>query len=345
MDGRGDKTFRPAVLWFVLGAVVLLPLALAVQLWAAAPNAFGSGADDTARRHLTHLPTLFLTRAKMRAAADRGDLQVGVFGNSRSMMIESSSLGLPADRFFNYSISGQSFRNSTAFVRWLADEGKLPNTVVISLDNLQLELFGNPSILDAGVRLSVLTEDVHHMAVKGQPVRRIARAVWRHVWIAWQDLQMVFSGTAAWRNLGYLTGREETENGPRRRFFRADGSIPTPSRPDGVGPAWAEPASRQIDAVLLQRDIQTLGKVRAETGVTIIVYESPLYPDVVKPTPEREAVRSRFLEACSKAAIVCRPAPTFAEDTGPLRWPDASHPAAPAIGRWLVGVLSELPAR
>jgi hypothetical protein len=67
----------------------------------------------------------------------------GLFGNSRAVAVSHRDLGLPASEFFNFAVGGTSFRQSVAMVQMLHDACKLPDTVIISLDNHDINFFSH----------------------------------------------------------------------------------------------------------------------------------------------------------------------------------------------------------
>lgn len=90
-------------------------------------------------------------KAKLLGHKHEGNYNIGVFGNSRSIMLSSSHFSLKDHKdFFNFSVGGTSFPQSVRAIEYLADRGQLPSTIIISLDNRNLQFDGfiywpNPS--------------------------------------------------------------------------------------------------------------------------------------------------------------------------------------------------------
>ncbi|MGB0553279.1 MAG: hypothetical protein ACPGQV_12025 [Alphaproteobacteria bacterium] len=138
--------------------------------------------DSGASSKMDNLPSLIHARAKMATALENDRFNYALFGNSRSLMIGDELLGLPAGQYFNFSIAGQSFRNSVMPLEWLSENDRLPNTAIISIDHLGLELFGNGAVPTLYLRLRSLIRDLESIYDLNGPWRSNVRAPKRFVW-------------------------------------------------------------------------------------------------------------------------------------------------------------------
>lgn len=89
--------------------------------------------------------------AKLLAQKSRDFPDIGVFGNSRSVMLSAEHLDLENRKtFFNFSVGGTSFLQSVRSIEYFADKKLLPKNIIVSFDNRHLQFDGfvywpNPS--------------------------------------------------------------------------------------------------------------------------------------------------------------------------------------------------------
>ena len=75
----------------------------------------------------------------LRHAQNHTSFALGLFGNSRVLMISAEALDRTPERFFNFALSSESLSGSVALATRLETMGRLPNTLVFGLDNLHLQ--------------------------------------------------------------------------------------------------------------------------------------------------------------------------------------------------------------
>ncbi|HWV55305.1 hypothetical protein [Pseudorhodoplanes sp.] len=123
---------------FCLGALAATIGAVAAVFHAPAHDFSSQG---TKSAYLDALSADALTQLKLGV---RHTFDIGLFGNSRSIMVGSQELDTPCS-FFNYSIPGTTFRTSVALLEALAAQNRAPNLAVISLDNLEIQMMAIPN--------------------------------------------------------------------------------------------------------------------------------------------------------------------------------------------------------
>ena len=139
--------------WMAFGFFVSVALLFIVQSSTAYIWHFKS--PYAAKENLASLPerlnvTLSL-QTKLLGQKNRAAHDIGLFGNSRSVMLSSKNLGLQNDTtFFNFSVGGTSFLQSARNIEYLANQQRLPKHIIISIDNRHLQFDGfvywpNPS--------------------------------------------------------------------------------------------------------------------------------------------------------------------------------------------------------
>jgi len=271
---------------------------------------------------------------------------IGLFGNSRSVMVGASELGAAPGRFFNYAVPGSSFRTSVALAEALAQAGKLPATVLVSLDHLEIQFDGNPNIRGAWGWLGRLARDVR-IGLRRPDIdwRMVARVAWRHVYVGYHGLARYFNAEQLaagirWRLDGrgaraWWRGEPRADSaGYRRDGSRAEATSKLRRR--------LAPVGRAAPSVLMGYLIEDLRRLAAlkNAGSRIIVYESPLH----RPSAERLArrpsghaviMREAVLRACARLGLECH----GNDPDGPLAdaggWLEPTHPPALALAAHL----------
>ncbi len=274
---------------------------------------------------------------------------IGLFGNSRSVMVSARDIGLGGRSFFNFSVPSSSIRTSIYMVEQLGRLGKLPKIVVISFDHLELEFFGNPSVRGFGERIRLLAFDLREgMANPSISVKSTVRMTWRHVYGGVKDGMRYFNfrqlligarwrfGTSTRPSRGWREARSGNHFG-----YRRDGSYKARNS-RRRRKLRVRPRAPSIIAGYLARDLHRLA--RSASGATVIIYESPLHPVNLsrfrdKPTPHARAIRRLLLARCMELRIECAPFPEALPDDDGSMWRDGSHAPARQLGRYLNGLI------
>jgi hypothetical protein len=291
-------------------------------------------------------PGVYAAKKAHGLAAPRHD--VGLFGNSRSLTVGAADLGLPDAAFFNFSVIGGSFRASVLLLEQLAAAGRAPRLAIVSLDHLELQEDNNPAVAGIGPRLRLALDD----AVAGATSPHIGwaeagRMAWRHYYGAVRDLGRILNFRrlmlgVRW-HLGALLGdsfRDDADDA-LEPGYRRDGSIALPVIEERIFEVSAPQPALYIRGYL-DSDLERVAAL-GRRGVRVVIYESLLDPvnaaHVARhPNPAAEAARARWLAACRRLALDCRP---FVRDAVPAvagAWTDPSHPPPALLGRYVQGM-------
>lgn len=323
---------RAFFLTLLLGFALILPFQGTVG-----PNPFDSQGSGTLKS-LEALPEQDITALKLSHARHAAPYDIGLFGNSRSIQAGSDAPLLESQTFFNFSVPGTSFRNSVAMIETLADEGVLPRLVLVSLDNVAIDFYGNAVFPDMSARWSTMIEDILADGIlAGQPLRDVVRMAFRHVLGEWWIVTSQFNVTVV-RNRIFGTG--ETADAPTA-LYRTNGSraLPPITRTGALTPVETE-SLRQIIPGYLAADLRRLAEVAEKTGSKIVVFESPVAPGLEIASTGAKDVRTAFYTLCEGLPVSCIPAPEL--DDFPLSaWNDSTHAPTAALDAWLKTTLAE----
>jgi hypothetical protein len=311
--------------------IVLICGILLLTWLQATPDAhpFKSG-NESQRSRLDRLPAKDVATLKFNHTRLTGSVDIGVFGNSRSIQINKSSLSQVDGSFFNYSIPGSSFRQSVTIIEELAEANLLPRQVVISIDNLNLQYYANPSFPGALGRLRRAFNDISYgIQTPDISLHAIARMIRRHIIIEWTALTDIF-------NTNLLKERTSlsinSNNRPQTVRYGIDGSRTMKKASQSLVKNEYPSVKPNIIIGYLDYDLIRLSKVK-KSGTNIIIYESPLFPGIKgKEAKFIRALRKHFLQTCKALSIDCHPAPILADNNN---WGDESHAPVTLLGSWV----------
>ncbi len=320
-SANGARLFIRSFVAVMVALVVLLAMLRLMPLPA-------SIIDDPLRRGMLEvLPSDEVAAIKLRYADRHTRYDIGLFGNSRILMIGSDELKVDR-RMFNFAVPGQSVRQSILLLEALRGLGKAPALAVISMDYVELGLPGG-----AGV-------------YPGPPARWFGYIV--DAWIAWEksgvrgpaasifnaaanegsQITLTFNHTYILTKLRAVLGLGEPTGD-----FRSDGSRKeiVPSRPTDLGRL----PQRADDYPQLESDFARLAAVR-DSGTRVLVYESPVAPPHMNLndsslSAKARAVRRRFHAACEVFRLECHGPPLLTQNA----WFDRDHAPAAALAAWL----------
>ncbi|WP_341704784.1 hypothetical protein [Ferrovibrio sp.] len=264
----------------------------------------------------------------------------GLFGSSRGMGISHQHLGLPEGVFFNFSSGSTGFRQSVALIHALQEAGRLPDTLLVTLDNFDIGYFRHvewPSIAaDPAYHLSYMYREATGQTDPLVPFYALAEAVAVSV----KNLLTSFNFERLIAVLRYYEGRPET-------------LVPNPFRPDGsrhmdyqgrsqppfisYSPAWPSMIAGMM------ADLALLGRI-AETGTRVIIYETPIAPHLAaeveaRRDPATARLRAAFFEACGRTRVTCVPPPAPLPADQAFIWTSCCHAPPHILGRHLAGLL------
>ena len=123
----------------------------------------------------------FVGRLKERHGLNSSTYDIGIFGSSTSMMVRAKDMGLGKCRFFNFSILGESLRNSAVIMERLAAQGKMPPLVIVGLDNFEIQSYGNSRVIPFEARIREIYRDIL-IGFKEKDIgyKDLARVILRH---------------------------------------------------------------------------------------------------------------------------------------------------------------------
>lgn len=285
--------------------------------------------DDQHRRWaMALLPGDEIAALKLWQAEKEPRYDIGLFGNSRILMVGADELGLGNRRVFNFAIGGQSIRQSIRLLEELRARGKAPAIAVVSMDYVELGLPG-------GLGVS-----------PGPPWRWLEEAA--DVWIAWKReglrsavVQIINIGSAEEQQMAITFNHFFVLS--KLRALAGSAGPPASFRPDGsqkevipAGPVTISPLPRRADTYpQLESDFARLAAIR-DAGTRVLVYESPVAPQLMSVndrglSANARAVRYRFHEACARFQLECHGPPSLTAQA----WFNRDHPRAALLAAWL----------
>ena len=307
-----------------------------------------AGTSDEISIDLTTVPIATVAAFKIRHAQAMPPIDVGLFGSSRILSVSASDLALPACRSFNFALSGESLRASTALLEQLAAIGKSPHITVVGIDNFESQFFGNPTWPTLEERWHLAWKDMT-AGWRRPDVSAIdwLRMGWRHLHTEGEIFRLHFerrfvsSGLTLWQ---HGIAEPHGNSGGNHQHYRIDGSlsyevagvdertnVPLPSAPE------------EIMVGYLRRDLERLAGL-ATKGRRIVIYEAPVAPVSAlrfarEASPYAVYHRRIFLEECQRLGLVCHSDPgLFAPESV---WRDASHPPPAPLGAYIHQLIRE----
>ena len=290
--------------------------------------------------------------AKFAHARANPGYAVGVFGNSRSLMLGANHLGLKKGTFFNFSVPGQSMRTSVVLLEKLAAAGKAPRTALVSFDHAELEFYQNPDLRGVLLRSRLAWQDVALVFDKNPPpTNQWLRIGWRQIYAAYNglskylDAEQLKLGIRWWRR-GLIYGdpwKREMRLGSSAGY-RRDGSI---AAPPAKGPQTVRFLPRAAPSVLthyLAHDLRRLARLR-RSGINVIVYESPIEPKnarhfAAQPSIHAVSVRTVLKAVCRETGLECHLFRHTALPPAISPWQNADHAPASVLGTYLRPLIS-----
>jgi len=334
-------------------------LFLAAVIWLQRPLPETDLFAEIPERHFANFgPTTTgeIFAAKMAHARYNDRYDIGIFGNSRSLMLTAENIAAGDRTFFNFSIGGQSLRTSILLLEELAAIGKAPETALISFDNAELEYYQNPDTRGLWPRLAIAWRDIRKIyASEAPPLRQWLKMAWRHIYAAYKggerylDIEQFLVGIN-WRfNSATLQNAWHAElliNS--NQGYRQDGSVHQKIT-ERVSKFSLMP--RQPPSILpwyLADDLRRLAALR-QNGIRVIVYESLLEPRNAKyfatePSAHATIVRKTFIRNCRLLNLECYPATNPTRYSKPSNWVDITHAPATFLGSYIRSLMNHTDA-
>ena len=304
-------------------------------------NPFSHSTDQTLY-DMEDLPTAEAIILKLNHTLEVPRYDVGLFGNSRSEMVGRKELGHDECKFFNFSASGESIRNSLGMLEYLAALGKAPRLAIISFDHMEIEgMIGNPESLPLDAKLKFAFRDLTFVATNKLSLKDNFRLAARYARMTWKSMTTAVSSRwlleGARRLQDWDWGKKpiqlSTVSG-----FRTDGSFVYGREPSVTSPSFKPTPYDQKISALLKNDLVRLKALegKGRYGVEkIVIYESPLAPPFDRlyanaPQSLTASKRKEYLNACQTLGLTCLNPPPGSIEPDKNVWRDATHP--PAIG-------------
>lgn len=268
---------------------------------------------------------------KRRHTESHGPFSVGVFGNSRVLMLGSEALALPNTRYFNYALSSESLSGSLILIKDMAQQSRLPKTILIGIDHFYLQRDNMPIWPPFAQRIDHAIYGIRRaLAATDYSVRTAARRLWRALWGETVRFKMVFNPQLLVHGIDRILQIDKPmpEAAPDQGGYRADGSRrqdTTISQNFGIIPQ----TNSEMDIAQLRDHLSALGDL-AQQGYRIYLFETPLHPETAQKIETLENTYVRMARAiwhqdCARWNLTCIDAPLL-DDTTAVLWRDASHP-------------------
>jgi hypothetical protein len=315
-------------------------LSVAIFLTGALPGMPGRGESVSSQLRMLDLLSegdIAAVKAKVEGPA----VDVGIFGNSRSVQLTASDIGVSAP-FFNYSVPGGSFRQSVNLIETLSRRSGLPNTVIISVDHFEMGFMGRAAFPSGWRRWLNAAEDVNWVARDAGP-RLATQSLLDHIkgeWSAfastWNIAKLQDRGRFLWRGPGEGGSSADSP-------WRGDGAriLLVAANPDL---SFAPKVPFVLHETYLKRDLKRAAELAHRDGARLIIYESPIDPasDAIyrpNPTPPARRLREIFLFQCGALELECYSSPQLGDPDGAARWSDCCHAPADVLGRFVASLL------
>ena len=285
---------------------------------------------------------------KRNHARNHGRYDIGLFGNSRSLNVAKLDLAIDSCSFFNFSIGGESFRSSIAYLEQLSADGTLPRIAAISVDNFELQRYNNPLFLAVPDRWGLIARDLRSGWQRPDiSLSELARMGWRHALIESRLFKQNFQVEFFLKGLKWLAGQRTKffDRSEGEGTYLADGSRQSaPASPVKKEGNVFSPGSPQILFGYLRYDLERLKRLQ-DRGTHLVLFETLLEPKSARvyaenPSPYANDTRKRFLSICQELSFRCHTAPGDVPFST-LPWEEITHPPGKSTGAYLTGLLAD----
>jgi hypothetical protein len=280
---------------------------------------------------------------KLRHNKSMGGFDIGIFGNSRSLNLTKTDLGLKDCSFFNFSVGGESIRSSILLLERMVENRSAPKVAMVSVDNFEIQMYSNPSAFKTSARWASHYHDIM-AGFWGQEisVRDVAKMLWRVTRDEFLAFQQLFQTEYIKRDLIFVAEQSahhfDTISGSGLGF-RSDGSrVPLTKERNVQAPRLLKPGSPQILLGYFRHDLNRLSKLQSQ-GIKIRLFESLLEPKSAyhfgkNPSPAAAASRKVFLQSCREFGLQCNAMPETPSAPDVI-WADATHSPGLILGKYL----------
>ena len=293
---------------------------------------FKKNISNQERGVLNNLTSYDLSKIKLHNAENKEKFDIAIFGNSRSVNIGKSDLQIRDEEFFNFSIPGESFRNSVSMIEILFNKNKVPKTNIIAFDNFEIDLIGgnviNPNLFFHRVK----KKTIEFFYLINISYKEAFKNLHDYIIEEFRGLKYLFSITRNKIYVPLIFG-----------YFYKDKVNLISENGKNIKTELLKKKKYKFDYIrndkylLLEKDLNTLKRVKEKTGVNIIIYISPILPDFQinqKLSSKAKFVKDRLFKICKKNKIRCIDSPMISNKKKPF-WDDSSHPPSQKIGSWI----------
>ncbi|MBT5631872.1 MAG: hypothetical protein HOJ13_04015 [Nitrospina sp.] len=292
---------------------------------------------------LDSLTTTELAETKLQHGLSNVPYEIGVFGSSRNVNVNSGDLGLPNKSFFNFAVpGGTSIRWSLHILEQLSLTGHAPRAAIIMFDHAELQVYGNPWLsplptrwkhaaldLKAGLDSSLISH------------KDVLRMIWRYGFQEFRIFKRSFNWELLTRGILYYLGLGNNYARPAKAGevgYARDGSRPLPADPNAKINI-IKPGLPSVIMGYLSTDLERLAAIR-NRGVRVIIYESPIHPKSAEKfelnvSPIAKRTRQHFLAECRRFELECHLAIPSNKLLKTKLWRDATHPPAAFLSSYL----------
>lgn len=342
----------PKILGFVF-VLLLLHVGLFALHFARSPHdPFDKTTNTAVIAAYAALPVRGHVQAKYHHAINRRPYTVGLFGNSRIIMVGHQDLGMQAGEVFNFAVGGTSFLQSVSLLEELAKAGKAPDISIISLDHHQIQFFGYPYWPEPILNIANITEDARLFYARPDEGRNHSintlKILKNSIGYSWAQAQELWNFDVARRYFNFMAvSAASAETRTNKHKYLPDGSnraqpILTQKKIEFAIERTLSPMSNSY----LENTIIRLGRLVRKYGLNVIVYESPIEPEnarrLLSEAPlHSQATQKRTQSMCTIEGLDCRPAPVFSVAKGGPYWGDCCHAPPSQLGNYVRTLIND----
>jgi hypothetical protein len=331
------------VFFFVIAHLGLLSLPLVV----AVNNPFIKTKNFAVQQAYDQLPLSGKIRAKYYHALNQPAYPVGLFGNSRIVMVGHKELGISMDQMFNFAIGGTSFLQSVTLLESLAKAGKAPEISIISIDHPELQFFNYPYWSEPFSYMSIIADNVQLAYERSKSPIEAFNFLNTSRIFTWNQTKQLWNIDAVRRYFNFLFAKSANIDVIKTSHQPMDGSRHV--EPITEKNLMKFPVINQLSPLsnaYLETYIMRLGRLVRNYGLQIIIYESPIEPQTIKRLEENKSsyaltTRNKIFAMCAIEKLDCRQAPIINAVKGGPYWPDCCHAPAEQLGRYIRNLIDQ----
>ncbi len=246
-------------------------------------------------------------------------------------------MGLSNQSFFNFSIPGQSFRNSIAIITELSKQKKLPKKIIVSYDFFELGMPGDNQICFVSFfdRFANILSDYKFLFKKKMYYEGVIY-LYNNFITELRNLKYKISIVRNKTILKLFFLYPNTES----ILVYKDGSYE--ERKINNNNKYNFNFKREDKYPLIERDFKHLSNL-IKNNSELIIYVSPIEPSIFldknfKLSANAKMNKDAFLRLCKKFKFSCFHGVLLENNDEPF-WIDSTHPPAKRMGEWVSKVL------